>query len=107
MKLFIAVAARTDLVEIQLFGVKTWGREQADRYRDLIREPMKFWRGARCQAPRLMTLRRGCGGKLLAHMPSGFDWTASGWLCCGCCIRAGMRGGGWNEWAAAPPNCDF
>ncbi len=41
MKLFIAVAARTDLVEIQLFGVKTWGRGQADKYRDLIRERMK------------------------------------------------------------------
>lgn len=41
MKLFIAVSARTDLVEIQLFGVKTWGRGQADKYRDLIRDRMK------------------------------------------------------------------
>lgn len=42
MKLFIAVAARTDLVEIHLFGTKTWGREQAGKYRDLIRERMKL-----------------------------------------------------------------
>lgn len=41
MKLFIAVAARTDLVEIQLFGAKTWGHGQAGQYRDLIRERMK------------------------------------------------------------------
>lgn len=41
MRLIIAASARADLVEIHLFGAKTWGRAQAGLYTDGIRDRMK------------------------------------------------------------------